>query len=547
MRALQLSVLCLSGTAITAAATCKSVPTNDCWPSEADWASLNDTISGRLIEAVPPASVCYPALPDYDAAACELVLANWTTPEYHSLNPISIHDPAWANNSCNPIYENGTSVSGDVNAGAKGCSLGFYPEYIVNATNGADVQAVFAFADTWNLRTTIKNTGHGSKIWTHNMKNLEFHADWKPTNANGTIVARSAVTVGAGVQDGELFDFAGEHNVIAAGGTNLDVGVLGWSNGGGHGLMTGAYGMGADNILEATIATPDGQVLTVNEYQNMDLFWAIRGGGGGTFGVVINQTMSVYPSVGIVVMGVNIAANANASASSYWSVIAEWLSLMPGMKEKGVHGYYSISGPPSTTTLTLGGSLAMFNATIDEISNITAPLQELLAEAEAAGAITYTTVPYEFANLTALNSILRSTGHAGLTGATASRLVTRNAVQNVTRLAQVLEDVGPTASAPADGRPNYSMSGTMTASWTPVDNALNPAWRETVVHLITSLSWDDSYPQEVKTDMANDITYDKLSKLKQLDPDSGAYLNEANAIEPGWQWDFFGDHYDRLK
>lgn len=53
------------------------------------------------------------------------------------------------------------------------------------------------------------------------MKNLEFHADWKPTNANGTIVARSAITVGAGVQDGELFEFAGEHDVIAAGGTNL--------------------------------------------------------------------------------------------------------------------------------------------------------------------------------------------------------------------------------------------------------------------------------------------------------------------------------------
>lgn len=67
----------------------------------------------------------------------------------------------------------------------------------------------------------------------------------------------------------------------------------------------------------------------------------------------------------------------------------------------------------------------------------------------------------------------------------------------------------------------------MTASWTPVDNALNPAWRETVVHLITSLSWDDSFSQEVKADMANDITYDKLSKLKQLDPDSGAYLNEV--------------------
>lgn len=81
-----------------------------------------------------------------------------------------------------------------------------------------------------------------------------------------------------------------------------------------------------------------------------------------------------------------------------------------------------------------------------------------------------------------------------------------------------------------DGWPNYSMSGTLTASWTPVDSALNPAWRSTVVNLITTLDYDDSFPRDLKTAMNNDITHNKLSALKQLDPNSGAYFNEVSHI-----------------
>lgn len=83
-----------------------------------------------------------------------------------------------------------------------------------------------------------------------------------------------------------------------------------------------------------------------------------------------------------------------------------------------------------------------------------------------------------------------------------------------------------------NGWPNYSMSGTLTASWTPVDSALNPAWRSTVVHLITTLDYDDSFPRDLKTAMNNDITHKKLWALKQLDPSSGAYFNEVSHIFP---------------
>lgn len=71
------------------------------------------------------------------------------------------------------------------------------------------------------------------------------------------------------------------------------------------------------------------------------------------------------------------------------------------------------------------------------------------------------------------------------------------------------------------------MSGTMTIGHDPVDNALNPAWRKSVVHLITSTSWPDSLPQANVSQIVNDVTYNKLNALRGLEPNTGTYLNEV--------------------
>lgn len=67
----------------------------------------------------------------------------------------------------------------------------------------------------------------------------------------------------------------------------------------------------------------------------------------------------------------------------------------------------------------------------------------------------------------------------------------------------------------------------MTVSSTPVDNAFNPAWRDTAIHLIMGQEWDDSTPVSQVNAMVDDMTYNKLNTLRELDPSSGAYLNEV--------------------
>lgn len=75
-------------------------------------------------------------------------------------DPTSISYPLWAGTPCPPIFPNGTSVGGDPEAGDKGCTLGKYPSYVVNATGAEDIAAAIRWAAERNVRLNIKNTGH---------------------------------------------------------------------------------------------------------------------------------------------------------------------------------------------------------------------------------------------------------------------------------------------------------------------------------------------------------------------------------------------------
>ncbi|KFY78340.1 hypothetical protein V499_02483 [Pseudogymnoascus sp. VKM F-103] len=514
----------LLGASKAVAETCKCAPSDLCWPSTVEWDALNNTVSGRLIRSRAPGSVCYPSEPNYDETSCNVVIANWTNSAFHSADPISVTSP-WANNSCYPIYPNGTNIAGDPDAGERGCSIGSLPPYVINATDAGHVQAALKFAMKWNLRLTVKNTGHNGagrnvgygalSIWTHNMKSIRVHEAFKPhtRGSKNTETGHMAATLGAGVRDGELFDAVIKENLIAVGGTNQDVGVVGWATGGGHGFMTGKYGQGADNILEAVIVTPDGEVLTANAYQNEDIYWAIRGGGGGTFGVIVSITVKVYPMPKMEVWAINVAARNSTPSKVWWKLIAQLHYLLPGLQDQGVHGYYTITGPPSSNMLTFGGSLLLWGGANGTFENAARPLQKLLAR--AIDIATYTLAPLP---ITSEGENTTAGGNAGT-----SRPKSGGTIGESGHLFQY-----------------------QAGKATLVDNALNPAWRDGVVHFITSQSWDHSLRKDQVSQIVNDVTYNKLNALRGLDPDSGAYLNEANSLEPGWQWSFFGPNYGRL-
>ena len=108
------------------------------------------------------------------------------------------------------------------------------------------------------------------------MQGLSFHDEFKPKGCKECIDG-AAITAAAGVQMLEIDEQAHLRNLTIVSGGAGTVGIGGYLTGGGHGALSSTYGLGADQVLEMEIVTPGGDIVTINECQNSDLFWAMRG------------------------------------------------------------------------------------------------------------------------------------------------------------------------------------------------------------------------------------------------------------------------------
>jgi FAD binding domain len=177
--------------------------------------------------------------------------------------------------------------------------------YAVVARNAQDIAAAVNFARQNNLRLAIRGGGHSYQgtsnapdsllIWTRNMHDIEMHDAFVPRGCEQTLGPQPAVTVGAGtigMQAYQAVTTKGGRYVQGGGCTTVCLGGLVQS--GGFGSHSKRYGTAASNLLEAEVVTADGQIRIANSCTNPDLFWALKGGGGGTFGVVSKMTLRLH-------------------------------------------------------------------------------------------------------------------------------------------------------------------------------------------------------------------------------------------------------------
>jgi hypothetical protein len=527
----------------------RQLPADECWPSTETWDKLNNTIEGRLIRGKPPASVCYPKEPNYDAKACEQVIASWTSSAWHGNDPVSINEPGL--DGCFPIYPNGTSIYGDASAGSKGCKSNDIPAYVVNATSESDVAAGVKFALKHSLRLNVKNTGHGRSsipgsisIWTHHFRSKTFHHNYTPQGYGGSAnVSHMAITLGSGIMDREAFLFAAENNAVVVGGTDSTVGLVGWGGAGGHGYLTGEYGMGADNFLEATVVLPNGKVIVTNEYQNEDVFWAIRGGGAGTWGVITSVTVKAYPMPNTTLWSLTLSAQNGTTAEQWYKEVAHVFADYPRLRSAGLSGYITLSGAP----LMMTNAISAFDMSTDAINDVIKPLTTWLDSRNSTVQVTSQVFPFgKWINFYNFFNLTEAVG-GGQNKVSASRLLPTKSLMDVNAVAEMLLNAGPgvektdvssitefqsSVNISANKhlqqtvRSGRSISGTATGSSVAVDNALNPAWRDSIIHFIAN----EAYPTDVSSEIADAVTSDMSEtayKLRQLAPDSGAYINEV--------------------
>lgn len=273
-------------------------PGDPAWPSEADWARLNAVVGGRLIKVQSPLAVCRDAA---DSPACRETLRNLR-------NPFFTGDQPWA-----------TQSSGWLDAWMAAPSA-----YAVAAESAADVVASVNFARERNLRLVIKGGGHSFQgtscapdsllIWTRRMNRIVLRDAFVPQGCADQMAPQPAVEIGAGAIWLHAYEaVTGKAGRFVRGGGCTTVGVAGLVQSGGFGNFFKKFGTAAGSLLEAEIVTADGQVRTANQCTNPDLFWAVKGGGGGTFGVVTKLVLKTYElpeAFGSVQLSVKAASDA---------------------------------------------------------------------------------------------------------------------------------------------------------------------------------------------------------------------------------------------
>jgi hypothetical protein len=538
----------------------QQAPADSCWPSPSDWDGLNTTLSGALIRGNPPASVCYPNEPNYNEEACALVRARWFDSTFHASNPVSIDYPIWTNDSCNPIFPNGTSVTGDPDAGARGCNANTYPAYVVNATKASHVATALIWAAEKDISVVIKATGHsytgrsigaGSlSIWTHNFRGIESIESFLPTSC-AVSAPIAAVRVAAGHTNGEIQAYLSKHNRVIVSGANPSVGIVGWLTGGGHGFLSSAYGMGSDNLLEATIVLPSGETVIANPCQHSEVFFAIRGGGGGTYGVVTEVILKTHSSPHTTMHTFTLSSLPHTTATQFYDAVGYLHAQMQRLKEGGMQGYYYIVGPPAAPSLSLIWAFMLFDKPNGTVETLMAPIETYIAE--RTNSFAYTSNITQKPSYFDIASQIQNEAVANGGSTYGSRLLSLASLANAASNAELLQDVGPSGDVSRPNGPvsNPTLIGHMVGSsvvpaYYPNMQSLNPGWRDTLVHLVVVEGWQDGSPQAIVDAVHKDVT-SKTHKLRASSPNTGAYFNEADSQEPHWQESFFANNYEKLK
>jgi FAD/FMN-containing dehydrogenase len=253
-------------------------PSDPDWPSSAAWKRLNDEVGGNLIPVEFPIEAC---IKDVDGDACKNLLASIKNPYYIGDQPGMTQTLGWVD-----AWFTKPSV------------------YAVAAGDANHVAAAVRFARENSLRLVVKGGGHSYlgtsnsadslMIWTRHMHEVTLHDAFVPKGCEGQLAPQRAASCGSGAIWMQAYDVVTtKAGGYVQGGGCTTVGVAGLVQSGGFGSFSKHYGTTAAGLLEAEVVTADGKIRIANACTNPDLFWALKGGGGGTFGAVTRVTLRV--------------------------------------------------------------------------------------------------------------------------------------------------------------------------------------------------------------------------------------------------------------
>ncbi|KXS95039.1 hypothetical protein AC578_143 [Pseudocercospora eumusae] len=434
--------------------------------------------------------------------------------------------PYFANASCDPFTERSSR-----------CEYGTYVRYAVDVGSAEQVAATLEFAKSKNIRVVIRNTGHdwngkstgagAVAIWTHHLKDIQVF-DYHDEHYTG-----KAMKMGAGVQAFEAYAAAHEHNVVVLGGECPTVGLAGgYTQGGGHSALSSKYGLSADQVLAWEVVDGTGRHLIAtrdNDYR--DLYWAISGGGGGTYAVVLSVTVKVHPDT--TTSGAKLRFSSNEiSKDIYWNAIEAYHIALPNLVDEGIV------------------SVAQFDHESFAINPMTGPglssekmqklLQPYLTTLHTLG-ITYTLDLQEFPTyFEEFHTMFSPIGTASFQYG--SRIISRASLrQNLTAITTAFRHAAEHNCSFFSVASNVSSS----IAGNP-ENSVNPIWRTAILHAVIQTPWDPLASWTSMVARAEEMTWKHVKAFEAVTPGSGVYVNEADPNDPLWKENYYGVNYARL-
>ena len=165
------------------------------------------------------------------------------------------------------------------------------PEVIVRCASPDDVAATISFPRRHDSPAAIRSGGH---CYAGRSSTRGVLIDVSPMRS--VSVSGDQATIGSGAQLGDVYEQLLEHDVTIPAGSCPTVGIAGLTLGGGFGILGRKHGLTCDHLLGARVVLADGRVVDCDDEAHADLFWALRGGGGGRLGVVTSFVFRLLPA-----------------------------------------------------------------------------------------------------------------------------------------------------------------------------------------------------------------------------------------------------------
>jgi FAD/FMN-containing dehydrogenase len=216
------------------------------------------------------------------------------------------------------------------------------PAAVAYVAHPDDIRTSLAYARAHNLHVAIRNGGHSYAGWSSGNGRLIIDV----SKLSRVRASGGTAVIGAGAKLIDVYRALTAKGVTIPAGSCPTVGVSGLTLGGGHGVVSRAYGLTCDSLTQATLITADGKQLIANAGENKDLFWALRGAGNGNFGVVTELHFKTHPAPQAVTAYMSWPWAKAATVVKAWQ---QWGPAQPDEIWSSLHLENHAGGTPTVT------------------------------------------------------------------------------------------------------------------------------------------------------------------------------------------------------